>query len=347
MCLSLRGVFFFMPVPFIVAGIAIASAITGGVAAAKGYKKVSKARDTNESANEIVEKARKKIEKRSSKAVGIMDEIGKEELNALKSFEKFADLVEKIQNRPEFSDISNDGLKLEEFSLDELKDAAVGATAVISAISTAATGAFAGIAASGATTGLMSMGLSYGGIAATNHVLATIGGGALAAGGGGVALGTTLLSAATAGIGILVGGCIFNFTGNKVLEKAEENYDMALEIKDKAKNICKHLKQLTEVAETFFNTFTKVRSHYNNCLDALSFIIAKHCKGQEKCEYSSFSQDERVIFKNLVLLVRVLFEMCKVKIVLQKEEQEEMHEVNTQEVMSIVQKAKETVQSIS
>ena len=335
-----------MPIPFIVAGVAAIAALTGGVATANGIKKVKKANDTNESAKEIVEKAQKKIEKRSSKAVGIMDEIGKEELNTLKSFKIFADLFEKIQNRPEFSDIPNDGLKLEEFSLEQLKDAAIGATTALSAISGAAAGTFAGIAASGATTGLMSMGLSYGGIAATNHVLATIGGGALAAGGGGVALGTTLLTAATAGIGILVGGCIFNFTGGKVLQKAKENYDKALEMEDKAKNICEHLKQLTEVAETFFRIFSEIQKHYYKHLDSLSYIVAKHCKGQEKCDYSSFSQDERVICKNSVLLVSVLFEMCKVKLVMQKEEQEEIHEVNTQEVMSIVQKAEDTVQLI-
>lgn len=336
-----------MPIPFIVAGIAAVSALTGGVAAAKGIKKVKQAKQTNESAKDIAEKAQKTIEEHSSKAVGIMDEIGKEELNALKSFEKFADLVEKIQNRPEFSDISIDGHRLEEFSLDQLKDAAVGATAALSAISGAAAGAFAGIAASGATTGLMSMGLSYGGIAATNHVLATIGGGALAAGGGGVALGTTLLTAATAGIGILVGGCIFNFTGGKALEKAEENYSKALEIEAKAKKICDHLKNLTEVSETFFNSFVKVKLHYCNYLDAMSFIIELHGNGQSGCDYASFSQHERNVFKNLVLLVRVLFEMCKAKLVIQKEDQEEINEVNEQEVMSLVRKADETVRAIA
>ena len=45
--------------------------------------------------------------------------------------------------------------------------------------------------------------------------------------------------------------------------------------------------------------------------------------------------------------MRVLFEMCKVKLVLKKEEQEEVNVVNTQEVMDLVHKADETVRAIA
>lgn len=262
-----------MPLPFIV-GLATT-----------GFMNLKKAKDTNESAKEIVEKAQKKVKKHSSKANSILEEIGKEKTLTLKSFEEFASLVQKIQNRPEFSEVSDDGLQLGEFSLEHIKNASVG----------------------------------Y------------------------VDIGMTLLNIAAGGIF----GILYLCFGDESIKKAEKNYDKALEIKEKAKNICQYLKQITELGEAFFRSFSEVQTHYYKHLDALSYIIALHSKGQSFCDYTSFNQHERKVFKNLVLLVRVLFEMCKVKLVLKKEEQEEVNVVNTQEVMDLVHKADETVRAIA
>ena len=48
------------------------------------------------------------------------------------------------------------------------------------------------------------------------QTLALLGGGTLAAGGGGMAAGAAALGAATLGVGLLVGGIIFSFTGGKM-----------------------------------------------------------------------------------------------------------------------------------
>ena len=109
-----------------------------------------------------------------------------------------------------------------------------------------------------------------------------------------------------------------------------------MEIKDKSKNICKLLKQISELGETFFKCFSEVKKHYYKHLYAISCIIELHSKGNELCDCISFTQHERNVFKNLVLLVRVLFEMCKVKFVTQKEDLEEINMANTQEVMVLV-----------
>lgn len=86
-------------------------------------------------------------------------------------------------------------------------------------------GAGAGVtaAASGlgvASTGAAISGLS--GVAATNAALAFLGGGSLAAGGGGMALGAAALNFVTIGPGLLVAGFVTHAQGDKAMTKAKE-----------------------------------------------------------------------------------------------------------------------------
>ena len=67
------------------------------------------------------------------------------------------------------------------------------------------------------------------GQAATNATLAWLGGGSLAAGGGGMALGTLVLGAAALGVGLLAGGFILSSQGDKALEEANTLLEEVLE----------------------------------------------------------------------------------------------------------------------
>ena len=49
----------------------------------------------------------------------------------------------------------------------------------------------------------------------------------------------------------------------------------------------------------------------------------------EKTDWNDYSHDERKLVENTVLLVGVLFEMCKVKLVIEKSGASEINEVNT------------------
>jgi hypothetical protein len=71
-----------------------------------------------------------------------------------------------------------------------------------------------------ASTGAAISGLS--GVAATNATMAFLGGGSLAAGGGGMALGATALNFVTIGPGLLVAGFVTHAQGDKALTKAKE-----------------------------------------------------------------------------------------------------------------------------
>lgn len=136
----------------------------------------------------------------------------------------------------------------------------VGAGVLLGGLSGAALGTAGGFAAAGATTAaVMALGTastgtaiaSLSGAAATNATLAALGGGALAAGGGGIALGTTILGATTLGMGLLVGGIIFNFTGNKLSAKADEAMEQMKKAKTEIDRICAYLESLHMTEERF------------------------------------------------------------------------------------------------
>ncbi len=89
------------------------------------------------------------------------------------------------------------------------------------------------------------------GAAATNATLAALGGGAISAGGGGMALGTAVLGGATLGVGLLVGGIIFNFTGSKMSDKADDAYRQAKKAQEDAERIINYLNELNDTAKDF------------------------------------------------------------------------------------------------
>ena len=99
-------------------------------------------------------------------------------------FKTFADLFEKIQNRPEFKSINISDTKLPELKIDELRQSSIDADVALSTLKSLAVGSFSGVAAGGATIAISggSVGGLLAGGAAANATLASVGGGAIAAG---------------------------------------------------------------------------------------------------------------------------------------------------------------------
>lgn len=136
----------------------------------------------------------------------------------------------------------------------------VGAGVLLGGLGGAAVGTAGGFAAAGATTSaVMALGTAstgtaistLSGAAATNATLAALGGGAISAGGGGMALGTAVLGGATLGVGLLVGGIIFNFTGSKMSDKADDAYRQAKKAQEDAERIINYLNELMILQKIF------------------------------------------------------------------------------------------------
>ena len=239
-----------MPLPLILGMGAATAAAVGAKSGVQGAVKMKKASDTQKKAQRRHQRNLKRFEQETETTNQEMDDLGKLELSILKNFETFSDLMEKIQNRPEFRNLAHEEFQIPEYNPEELKKTSVGAGVLLGGLGGAALGTAGGFAAAGATTAaVMALGTastgtaiaSLSGAAAVNATLAALGGGALAAGGGGMALGSAVLGAATLGVGILVGGIIFNLVGNSISDKADEAWKQMKEAEDEINRICQYL----------------------------------------------------------------------------------------------------------
>lgn len=321
-----------MPLPLILGIGAAIAGVTGVGTGIHGAVKMKEANDMMKAANSRHEENIKKFEAASEKTNKAMDKLGKMELYILQSFSEFSDVIEKIQNRPQFKEYARDGVELPKYDKEELKQVSVGAGIILGGLGGAATGTAGGLAAAGVTTSaVMALGTastgtaiaSLSGAAATNATLAALGGGALSAGGGGIALGTTILGAATLGVGLLVGGVIFNFTGEKLSDKSFEAYGEMLKAEETINKIVDYLKNLEKLSREYKAALTTVNDIYNE-----KFNFLKQTVVSGKTDWNDFTEIERVTTENTVLLVGLLYKMCKVNLVNKAEKEDEMNTIN-------------------
>lgn len=221
-----------MPIPFLVP---IAIAIASGAAATAGVGSGASAVHKNNKAQSIKAASQAQYDfasentdfaaRRSNKG---LEELGKKKLDILDgSIDRFMKAFGQIHN-VKFDGALGDfnGCCIDEQELIEMQKMSSLATSVLGGIvGGAGAGALAAFGAYSATmtfatasTGTAIATLS--GAAATNATLAFLGGGALAAGGGGIALGTTVLGGAVAGPAIAVLGIVMNATASKNLDNA-------------------------------------------------------------------------------------------------------------------------------
>lgn len=325
-----------MPLPFIIGGIAAAAGVAGLGSGVHGGIKLKEANDTMKQAESIQNQAVKEFKCRNKECTSVMDSLGKKELEILSSFDEFSNYIEKIQKRPEFKQYAKDGICLPKYEAEELKKVSAGAGILLGGLGGTAAGTAGGFAAAGATTSaVMALGTAstgtalstLSGVAATNATLAALGGGSIAAGGGGIALGTAILGSATLGIGLLVGGIIFNATGTKLSEKADEAYRQASRTRNEVEKVCEHLNKLKKVATSYLEMLEKVDLQYRKRLGILDNIV----NFSEKTNWNDFTEKEKKLTENLELLVGLLHKMCKVNLVIKNGDADGFNDVNKEE----------------
>ena len=338
-----------MPLPLFIGAIAAIAAIGGVGAGAHGAVKAKKANDTLKEAKERHKRNVQRFETDNRNTTRAMDSLGKLELEILESFKEFSETIERIQNKPEFDQVALSKVNLPNYTPEELRTASVGAGLLLGGLGGAATGTAAGFAAAGGTTAaVMALGTAstgtaiatLSGAAATNATLAALGGGAIAAGGGGMALGTLVLGGATAGVGILVGGIIFNITGSKLADKANEAWTQMLQVETAIDKICKYLKELKQTAEEYEATLLKAQVYYNRSFATTSYTVNTLGKN----DWNLFNQHEKAALKNSVLLVGLLYHMCKVSLV--KMEKDKPNKINRKGITTEVAQANQMFQEL-
>lgn len=331
-------------IPVVLKGAAVVAGVTGVGAAAHGVKKMKDASDTMESAKSRHEKNMARYEKENEATTKDMDKLGKLELEILHSFSEFSDVFEQIKNRPTFEPYSKNGITIPKYDGEKIKEVSVGAGVLLGGLGGAGLGAAGGFAAAGATTAaVMALGTastgtaiaSLSGVAATNATLAVLGGGTLAMGGGGMAAGTAALGAATLGVGLLVGGIIFSFTGAKLSDKADEAWEQMKKAEKKIDTICNYLVDLRSISNKYYETLSRVNDVYQRQLNSLKNIVTK----LGHTDWNTFTKEEKRLTENTVLLVGLLYNMCKVEIVLKGKNEKDVNTINKEAVEESIDNA--------
>ena len=316
--------------------ILIPSIIAGAGGIGAGIKGTVKMNDANEVMSKAAALHRDNLERfrlQNVETSGVMDKLGMLELSVIKSFGDFAKLFEKIRDKPEFKREFHSSVSLPEFNPSEIKKVSIGAVFLLNLLTSGAIGAAGGFAAAGATSaavvtfGTATTGIaiaSLSGQAAINATLAALGGGSLAAGGGGMALGSAVLGVSTLGVGLLVGGVIFHFSGSSLSNKADEAQAQVEIETASVKRICCYLQELSQSGEKFYNALTKVYDIYNRQIRELRYTV----NVLNKTDFRDFTDVEKHNLQNTILLVRLLHETCKVKLVIQNEKNDDTNKVN-------------------
>lgn len=310
-----------MPILVVVMAIAAVVGATGAAAGVHGGTKIVSAHDKEDSAKKRHEDNLVMPKDCRYLAVTAMNDLGKLELGALESFGPFVDIVTKLQNVPTFDDLNQAKLDIPEFSQEDLREVAVGAKAALGGIAGAAVGTAGGIAAAGATTtiigalGTASTGTeiaSLNGVAVTNAILAWLGGGSLAAGGGGTAVGSAVLGMATAGAAVLVAGAVIDFMGHKLNESTEELSRQVDEEEKEINEACDLLSDIRLAAIKYSNSIKVVKGSYEDLLRQVSTIV----NDEGKTDWKLFTDKDKLLFQNMVLLVGLLYKMYGVNLVI-------------------------------
>jgi hypothetical protein len=333
-----------MPLPLIIGGLAAVAGVTGVGFGIHGGVKMKEANDTMNSAQCKQEKAVHLFEKRNSETTKFMDSIGKKELEILSTFDEFSNIIEKIQGRPDFKSYKRNGIKLPDYEAEELRKVSAGAGVLLGGIGGAAVGTAGGFAAAGATTSaVMAFGISstgtaistLSGAAATNATLAALGGGSIAAGGGGMALGSVVLGGATLGVGLLVGGIIFSVTGSTLSDKANAAYNQAKRTEKDVNRIVKYFNELNSAATPFKKSLIEIEKQYKKRLSTLNEIV----NISKKTQWSEFTDQEKKMTENTVLLVGILYKMCKINLVSKNQNIDGLNSVNREEINIVIDEA--------
>lgn len=323
-----------MPLPIILGIGAAVAGISGVGLGVNGAVKMNDARETSDRARVMHEQSQERFNRNSENANKVMDGLGKSEMEILHSFESFSNMIEKIQNRPDFKDCQIGDVSLPQYNAEELKQVSIGAGVLLGGLGGAAVGTAGGFAAAGATTAaVMALGTastgtaiaSLSGVAATNATLAALGGGALAAGGGGMALGSAVLGAATLGVGLLVGGAIFGLTGGKLSDKADEALSQAKKEQAEVARIVNYLDELVKQASSYHRVLEEVNTVYQKHLYDMKMMI----NYVGRTDWLDYKPQEKLLVQNTVLLVGLLYKMCKLQLVLPAKTEGELNSVDS------------------
>ncbi len=256
-----------MPIPVVFIGVAAATGVFGVGKSVKAGMDIKDAKKTNESANEIVKEARKKMNFCRKNCRNAIDNLGMCKIyildNSMKPFIKEFKKINNIELKKSKGLNELQKMVMDKKKFKELKNTQSMASSMAAGVASGAITAFGAYGAAGtfatASTGTAIATLS--GAAAQNATLAFFGGGSLATGGLGVAGGTAVLGGLIAGPALAVMGIVVGAKASESKDKAYSNYSNAVRFRedvDCASTLCVGIRRRSNMFRRFLYSLNSV-----------------------------------------------------------------------------------------
>lgn len=307
-----------MPIPFIIAGVAVAAAGYGVKKGVDAKEDFDTAEKYNRWAEEEYNEAQSDLNSSREQTNLQLETLGGLKVNIYReSLTDFSNIFSKIRN-VDFEDNLDLGLSISdedhknvlEIKKDvlEITELVGGTTAAIGSGALAGFGAFggAGMLAT-ASTGTAIGSLS--GVAATNATLAWFGGGSLAAGGFGMAGGMAVLGGIVAGPVIAVAGGMMAAKAEKAKYDARANLDKARANVEKMRTAKVVVEGINTRVTEFINILNPLNNEFKNYIDSLEDIV------DNSDDYSTYSEEDKKVVMLTVSIAKTVKNICDVPII--------------------------------
>lgn len=285
-------------VPLLFAIPAVASGAYGLVKGAKAMVDHSDASSKNNNAHLLVQESIKSVDEQRGATNTMLEDYGSRKLRAFNGpIAEFITTFGRLKNVDAIYAPGLDKLSVGDFSAASLKgleldyrlllDSGLGLGAGLTSGAALAFGAYNGtmmLATAGTGTAISTLS----GAAATNATLAWLGGGTLAAGGGGVALGTAVLGGIVAGPALAIFGHVMGSKAETALADASSNLEKARTCSTEAKLVAERLGAIEGVTALANHAFSKTTTRLRRSVRSLQAVI-----DNSGDDYLAFSQGEK------------------------------------------------------
>lgn len=242
-------------IPLILGAVALGTAVFGVGAGISGVTSMNEANEIGQRAKKRHEDAVNQLQIDWDATNDLAQEYGQLQIDVIvRTIGRFVDFIERKVGKAKQSDKEFleglEGISVQQ--LDEYKTATMQAEHCLiggaKAVGVAAAG-YGGAMSLATSVGVASTGTAISGLsgaAAWNATLAWLGGGSLAAGGGGMALGSLVLGGITVGPAVLIGGFVLGSEGEKALTNArkyEAEVNIAIAQIEAAKDFLQQVRQ--------------------------------------------------------------------------------------------------------
>ncbi|MBQ6297257.1 MAG: hypothetical protein IJK81_06150 [Selenomonadaceae bacterium] len=284
-----------MAIPFlavIVGGVGVVGVATVDDARTK----MNRAKEINRDAQRKADAAKARHDKTRKSTDDTLTNLGKTKISIMaSSMNDFVENYKRIRNvnfndkvgHEELRNFNEDFRELQKASFNAVELAKGGVGSIAAGALTAA-GAYGTVGAlATASTGTAISALS--GAAATNATLAWLGGGAIAAGGGGMAMGTMVLGGLVAAPALIITGLFMSSKADKALSEAKSQLDEAKKYAQDVKNLCTVMEAISARANQIDNLLNDLNGKFRPVINQLATLISN--RGTDFNYYSTYERD--------------------------------------------------------